>query len=239
MFSVVACRAGSRFLAASSALPLPLCVKIFPPLSPGPLFFLLRNSRQRSQFAAQMICLESKIQSLDFFLLPYLPIGVLLLLLAGCVHAPQTEFPLVSALASQPNLPDPLVMLDGQRVTSRGQWFNQRRPELKALFAHYMYGPIPARPDHMETKLVGTYPDFLAGTATLKLFTLQTAPPNGPQIDLMLIVPNQRRGPVPVFLAMDFCGNHALTSDSRVPLARSWMANSCKGCANNAATEKV
>ena len=36
---------------------------------------------------------------------------------------------------------------------------------------------------------------------------------------------------------MDFCGNHALTDDPRVPLARSWLGNGCKGCTNNAATE--
>jgi dienelactone hydrolase len=53
----------------------------------------------------------------------------------------------------------------------------------------------------------------------------------------MLVVPNERSGPAPVFLTMDFCGNHALTADPRVPLARSWMGNGCKGCTNNAATE--
>jgi dienelactone hydrolase len=36
---------------------------------------------------------------------------------------------------------------------------------------------------------------------------------------------------------MDFCGNQALTSDRRVPLAHSWMAPGCPGCSNNATTE--
>jgi dienelactone hydrolase len=62
-------------------------------------------------------------------------------------------------------------------------------------------------------------------------------PARAPQIDLMLIVPNERPGPAPVFLAMDFCGNHALTTDPRVPLARSWLGNGCKGCTNSLATE--
>jgi hypothetical protein len=53
----------------------------------------------------------------------------------------------------------------------------------------------------------------------------------------MLIVPNLRRGPSPVFLAMNFCGNHALTSDPRVPLCHSWLGKSCRGCSNNVATE--
>jgi len=134
-------------------------------------------------------------------------------------------------------MPDPLVMLDGRRVTTRAQWFDQRRPELKALFEHYMYGPIPPKPAQVAIKSLGEHHDFLDGKATLKLITLATDSGNAPRIDLMLVVPNERRGPAPVFLAMDFCGNHALTFDSRVPLARSWLGTHCKGCPQNIATE--
>jgi dienelactone hydrolase len=128
-------------------------------------------------------------------------------------------------------------MLDGRPVTSQDQWFKERRPELKALFAHYMYGTIPPKPAHVSARNLGEYHDFLAGKATLKLVRLETGPGKAPQIDLMLVVPNERPGPAPVFLAMDFCGNHALTDDPRVPLARSWVGNGCQGCTNNAATE--
>ena len=145
-------------------------------------------------------------------------------------------FPEPSALKPQAALPDPLVMFDGRRVTSRDQWFKERRPELQALFQHYMYGAIPPKPAHAQAKVVGEYQDFLAGQATLKLVSLEMGPTNAPRIDLMLVIPNGRSAPAPVFLAMDFCGNHALTADPRVPLARSWLGNSCKGCTNNTAT---
>lgn len=155
---------------------------------------------------------------------------------AAAPSIPMT-FPEPSTLPAQAALPDPLVMFDGRRVTSKDQWLKERRPELKALFEHYMYGAIPPKPAHVRTKLIGEYHDFLAGKATLKLLTLETGPTNAPRIDLMLVVPNERRRPAPVFLAMDFCGNHALTHDPRVPLARTWMGNSCKGCLNDRATE--
>jgi hypothetical protein len=148
-----------------------------------------------------------------------------------------TSFPDPTALPSQASLPDPLVMLDGRRVLSREQWSKERRPELKALFQHYMYGAIPPKPADVRVAQLGEYPDFLGGKATLKLVRLETGPAKAPQIDLMLVVPNVRSVPAPVFLAMDFCGNHALTADPRVPLARSWLGNGCKGCTNNAATE--
>ncbi len=160
-----------------------------------------------------------------------------LLSLIGGLDANESAFPEVSALALQPGLPDPLVMLDGGRVGSRTRWFNERRPELKALFEHYMYGPIPPKPKRMETKVLGSYADFLGGTATLKLIRLEIGPEGATSTDLMLVIPNELRKPAPVFLAMDFCGNHAITADPRVPLARSWLGNFCKGCTNNAATE--
>ena len=124
-------------------------------------------------------------------------------------------------------MPDPLVMLNGEQVRSSSQWNNQRRPELQALFQHYMYGKIPAAPAHLQAKVRAQYADFLDGKATLKLISLETGPANAPQIDLLLVVPNQRLAPAPVFLAMNFCGNHALTADPRVPLTRGWVPNSC------------
>lgn len=166
-------------------------------------------------------------------------------LLASCAsHAPTRAasarprvFPDAAALPSRPALPDPLVMFDGRRVKSRAQWFTQRRPELKALFQHYMYGALPPRPGFVRARREAVYPDFLGGQATLKIISLQAGPAGAPRIDLMLVVPNAHRAPAPVFLAMNFCGNHALTTDPRVPLTRGWLYDSCKGCTNHAATE--
>jgi len=160
-------------------------------------------------------------------------------LLGGCTTEPhkRSSLPQASLLPPQPSLPDPLVMFDGRRVTSRAQWFKERRPELQALFQHYMYGQLPPRPPFVRAQVLGEYRDFLGGKATLKLVSLETGPANAPRIDLMLVLANRRRGPAPVFLAMNFCGNHALTDDPRVPLARGWLYSSCKGCTNNAATD--
>jgi len=65
-----------------------------------------------------------------------LPLGGLLLpalALTACASpAPRHEFPAASTLPAQAAMPDPIVMLDGQRVSSRAQWFEQRQPELAA-----------------------------------------------------------------------------------------------------------
>jgi hypothetical protein len=141
-----------------------------------------------------------------------------------------------STLPAKTDLPDPLVLLNGKRVESQKEWVEQRRPELKALFAHYMYGPIPPVITKTKAQIIGTFPDFLDGKATLKLVKLETGPAAAPRINLMLVIPNGRMGPAPVFLAMNFCGNSALTPDPRVPLPESWVPNFCQGCTNNRAT---
>lgn len=164
-----------------------------------------------------------------------------LVVTCGCASqspAPRA-FPDAASLPAQVALPDPLIKLDGKRVETRQEWFQQRRPELKELFAHYMYGPIPPKPARMKATVTGEYRDFLDGKATLRLVTLDMAPgePNAPRIDLMVVLPNQRPGPAPTFLAINFWGNQAISSDPRIPLTRGWLRDTCRGCTNGAATE--
>src|SRR5437867_4361002 len=44
------------------------------------------------------------------------------------------ELPAPERLPVHPELPDPLVALNGERITTKAAWREQRRPELKALF---------------------------------------------------------------------------------------------------------
>jgi hypothetical protein len=145
-------------------------------------------------------------------------------------------FPPAAQLPPNPDSPDPLAMFNGQPVATPRQWFARRRPELKSLFQHYMYGwfPPPAK-----VRATVTYRDtnFFGGKATLKLVSLKFGPPEAPVIHLMLVAPNRRRGPAPVFLGMNFSGNHTLLADTNVPLASSWMAGNPPYVTNHRATE--
>src|SRR5262245_3622519 len=42
-----------------------------------------------------------------------------------------------------PNLPDPLVMKDGQKVTTPEMWWKQRRPEIVEDFEREVFGRVP------------------------------------------------------------------------------------------------
>jgi hypothetical protein len=162
---------------------------------------------------------------------------VLPLLLLALPAVARADFPDVAQLPSHPELPDPLVMFNGERVTTRQQWFDRRRPELKALFAHYMYGVQPPAPGKVEAKVEHADPNAFAGKATLKEIALTIGPSGAPPIHLLLVVPNRRTGPAPTFVGMNFCGNHAVVRDPHVRIPTWWMYPNRVGVKDNRATE--
>ncbi len=147
------------------------------------------------------------------------------------------RFPPVSELPAQPGFPDPLVLLDGRRVTTREQWFSERRPELMALFQHYMYGFLPSPPRASAGRLVRVDRGAFGGKATLKELTVVCGALELPPIHLMLIVPHGREGPAPVVLGMNYFGNHTLVRDSAVCLSTNWMPERGEGVVNNRSTD--
>lgn len=147
------------------------------------------------------------------------------------------DWPAAASLPSQGELPDPLLMFDGAKINSVSQWNQERRPQLKELFQHYMYGYLPDAPK-IKAKIKLTNEKFLAGKATLKLIDIELGPKDCPTIELLLVVPNKRQGPVPVILGLNFEGNHTVHSDPAIPLSTRWMRNG-DGVVNNRATEKT
>lgn len=162
--------------------------------------------------------------------------AVLAAYLTPSIAMSQSRFPEIDKLPAHPDLPDPLVMFNGERVTSKKQWFDKRRQELKALFQHYMYGYFPppmkitAKVEHEDTKAFG-------GKATLREVSISFGPSGTPPIHLLVVVPNQRKGPAPIFAGINFCGNHAVVKDPGVHLPTVWMYDRMPGVKNNRATE--
>ncbi len=104
-------------------------------------------------------------------------------------------------LKAQAGLPDVLTMLDGTAVTTPRQWRESRAPELKALFQHYVYGPIVVAPPlDMAWTLVSTDTNFLDGKVTRKELRLSLKRDKEFTLKLTLLVPNNRQGAAPVFV---------------------------------------
>jgi dienelactone hydrolase len=146
------------------------------------------------------------------------------------------EFPAPSELKPSAELPDPLVMLDGTNVATKSDWEAKRKPELKGLFQHYMYGRLPPPPDRRAWQISGLR-DCLDGKAELRDVTIYLHKDRAERpLPVILITPKGIKSP-PVFVGMNFCGNHALLDDSIIPLPTGWVRNSCAGAMNERATD--
>lgn len=137
-------------------------------------------------------------------------------------------------------LPDPLIAEDGRKITTPEQWRTKRRPELMKLFETYVYGKSPGRPPKMRFKVYEIDPKALDGKATRKQVKVYFAgTDDGPQMDILVYLPNDAPRPVPVFVGLNFNGNHAISNDPAITLSKSWMRNNPNaGVVNNHATEK-
>lgn len=157
--------------------------------------------------------------------------------LALVVTAAPPSLPDADQLPDRPDLPDPLVMLSGERVTTREQWVSRRRPELKELFQYYMYGYLPPAPGKVSGKVEREDRRALGGKATLKEVTITFGPPDMPAMHLLLVVPNARQKPAPVFVGLNFAGNHTVLKDPNVRLPTAWMPDRQPGVRQNRATD--
>ena len=140
-----------------------------------------------------------------------------------------------SELPSSKQLPDPLVCLDGTKVTSREQWEARRKPELKRLFQHYMYGYFP-EPQKIAASVERERKDYFGGKATKKEVTIRFGPEGTPPISLLVVTPNNAK-PAPVFVGLNFNGNHTLLEDPEIALPTAWMRETKQGVVNNRATD--
>jgi hypothetical protein len=152
------------------------------------------------------------------------------------LNAAEPSFPEAASLPAHADLPDPLVLFNGEKVKTKDDWAARRRPELKALFGYYMYGFAPPAPEKITAQVIHTNPRALDGAATLREIDLSFGPPDTPKIHLLLVLPNEHKGPVPVFVGLNFCGNHALVKDPAVRLPTLWMYPAA-GVKDNRATE--
>ncbi len=107
------------------------------------------------------------------------------------------------------NIPDPLVMTNGKRVTSAKMWWNQRRPQIVELFDREIYGRTPKNLPKVKWEVVSTVHekngDVAVITKTLVGHVDNAADPKiKVNIELTLSTPADAKGPVPVIMELGF-----------------------------------
>jgi hypothetical protein len=105
------------------------------------------------------------------------------------------------------SLPDPLLLNNGKKVTTAEMWWKQRRPEIVAMFDREIVGRAPNDTPKVNWEVVGTSKENVGDVpvTTKKLVghvDNSFYPLISVDIQLMLTVPANAAGPVPVMMEL-------------------------------------
>lgn len=171
---------------------------------------------------------------------------------------PRSLFALIffaTLLAAQPNrpeviydeskvptytLPDPLRMSDGTPVKNARTWTSKRRPEIQRLFESEMFGRSHGRLKDTVYEALSVDREALNGKAVRKeVAVLFTGKKEGPRMDILIYLPPDAKGPVPLFVGLNFGGNQAVRDEPGIRMSTSWMRATKDGTVvDHRATEK-
>ncbi len=161
------------------------------------------------------------------YLFRYLVLGQILIYLSSC----EPKLPQVEDLPEQAVLPDPFQMFDGRSVLTREDWFQNRKPELRKLFQHYIYGYLPPSPA-MNVSITKIDSSLFNGRAVYKEIKLELLISDAfrPNLILALFIPLRRSRPAPVFIGLNKCGNHTLLDLNMISIdKKAGLQSKCQG----------
>ena len=110
-----------------------------------------------------------------------------------------------------PNVPDPLTMQDGQKVTTPAMWWHKRRPELIELFSKYVYGRVPNNVPKVKWTVTAVDHEMIGFTPVVAKDLIGQVdnaayPAISVRIHMTLVTPARAKGPVPVLMMFGRAG---------------------------------
>ena len=136
------------------------------------------------------------------------------------------EFNLLYDLEKIPNynLPDPLITKNGNKIKNEEEWKNIQRNELINLLADNLYGHIPGKFENLKVITKSIDENFFNSLAIKKEIRIQFN--DKVFIDLLIFLPNNVSEAVPIFLGMNFFGNHSISKDNITPVSERMILES-------------
>jgi hypothetical protein len=110
-----------------------------------------------------------------------------------------------------PELPDPLILKDGQKVTTPAMWWNQRRSELIEMYSKYVYGRVPQDVPKVTWTVKTVDHEMIGFTPVVAKEVIgevhnSSYPAISVGIHMMLVTPEKASGPVPVLMMFGRAG---------------------------------
>jgi len=131
-----------------------------------------------------------------------------------------------------PNLPDPLTLNNGQKVTTPQVWWQKRRPEIVEMYEKYVYGRIPGDVPKVIWRVTAVDHETIGFHRVLAKDLIgqvdnSSYPAISVKIHMTLITPENATGPVPVLVMFTHAGFPAPNEPSGDDLNRindAWKA---------------
>ena len=104
-----------------------------------------------------------------------------------------------------PNLPDPLTMNNGQRVTTPTMWWDKRRPEIVEMFEKYVYGRVPFNMPPVTWTVTAVDHEMIGFRSVIVKDLIghvdnSSYPAINVNIHMTIVTPAGAKGPVPVLM---------------------------------------
>jgi hypothetical protein len=137
-------------------------------------------------------------------------------------------------------LPDALLNEDGTAVESAEDWESKRRNEVLELFRSDVYGRAPLSEPLVSYEVIFQDKQALGGKAVMKEVKV-TVSKDKRQMNftILIFLPTGTKGTVPLFLGLNFNGNHTIHPCKEISITDSWVKNKPEmGVNENKATEQ-
>lgn len=129
-----------------------------------------------------------------------------------------------------PNLPDPLVLKNGKKVTTAKAWWRQQRPEIVEDFDREIYGRVPSHVPKVNWETTGTEHETKSGVPVITKHLIghvdnSSYPAVSVDMQLTLTTPANAAGPVPVIMEFGFVWPPGVRrpSAAAIPSGPSWQ----------------
>ena len=119
-------------------------------------------------------------------------------------------------------LPELLISENGDKITSREEWFNKRRPEILSLFKTEQFGLFPEKPklNFNVFENDGSAFNNKASRTQVRLFFTEDT--TKIKADLLIYLPKKSKGPVPLLLKIGFSPNSNAVDDPELKEGMMW-----------------
>ncbi len=158
------------------------------------------------------------------FLLAGLLSGLLLIIATSTsVYAQETldsDYLLIAPL------PNSLLSNEHLTIDESGEWEELRREELLELFRSHVYGRVPQAGVSIEFELLYQNNKALGGSAIMKEVEVRVSKGDRElDFNMLIFLPSESSEAVPLFLGLNFNGNHTIHPCEEIGIPDSWVPN--------------